>query len=54
MGVVEGRFLKDGDVIRTTIEGLGTLVNRCVRDSDHANADFLPPNMRKRLDADRK
>ena len=53
VGVAEGRFLEDGDVIRTTIEGLGTLVNRCVRGSDHSNADFLPPNM-KRRNADRK
>ena len=51
VGVVEGRFLKHGDVIKTTIEGIGTLVNRCVRGSDHSNADFLPPNMKKRLDA---
>ena len=49
VGVVDGRFLKDGDLIRTSIEGLGVLTNRCVRGSDHANADFLPPNLKKRL-----
>ena len=51
VGIAEGRFLKHGDVIKTTIEGIGTLVNRCVRGSDHSNADFLPPNMKKRLDS---
>ena len=54
VGVAQGRFLKDGDVIRTTIEGLGTLVNRCVRGSDHSNASFLPPNMMKRADTSGK
>lgn len=51
VGIVEGRFLKNGDVIRTTIEGIGTLVNKCVRGSDHANANFLPANMHKRMAA---
>lgn len=54
VGVVEGRFLKDGDVICTTIEGLGTLVNRCVRGSSHSNADHVPPNIQKRIAAARE
>ena len=51
VGVVEGRFLKDGDVVRTTIEGLGTMENRCVRGPDHANADFVPPMIEKMVAA---
>ena len=51
VGVAEGRFLKDGDVIRTSIEGIGTLVNKCVRGPDHTNADFVPPPMQKIIDA---
>lgn len=51
VGVVEGRFLKDGDIVRTTIEGIGTLINRCVRGSDHSNANFLSPSLRKRIAA---
>ena len=47
VGVVEGRFLKDGDVITTTIEGLGQMRNRCVRVSDHPRADFVPDPIRK-------
>ena len=35
VGAVERRYLHDGDVIETTIEGIGTLANRCVRISDH-------------------
>lgn len=35
VGATHGKFLADGDVITTTIEGVGTLVNRCRRVSDH-------------------
>ena len=39
VGVMEGKFLKDGDVLRTTIEGLGTLKNDCKRISDHSGVN---------------
>ena len=42
VGVVEGRFLKDGDIIRTAIEGLGMIENRCVRITDHSRATEIP------------
>lgn len=47
VGIAEGRFLRDGDVVTTTIEGIGSLNNRCVRGPDHANADFVPPFFKK-------
>lgn len=34
VGVAQGRFLADGDVITTTIEGIGTMTNTCIRVSD--------------------
>ena len=34
VGAAQGKFLADGDVITTTIDGLGTMTNRCVRVSD--------------------
>jgi 2-keto-4-pentenoate hydratase/2-oxohepta-3-ene-1,7-dioic acid hydratase in catechol pathway len=37
IGAAHGKFLADGDVITTTIDGVGTLVNRCVRVSDHTS-----------------
>lgn len=37
VGATQGKFLADGDVITTTIDGIGTLVNRCVRVSDHVS-----------------
>ena len=35
IGAAQGKFLADGDVVTTRIDGIGTLVNRCVRTSDH-------------------
>jgi 2,4-diketo-3-deoxy-L-fuconate hydrolase len=37
VGATQGKLLADGDVITTTIGGVGTLVNRCVRVSDHVS-----------------
>jgi 2,4-didehydro-3-deoxy-L-rhamnonate hydrolase len=34
VGAAQGRFLADGDVITTTIDGIGTMTNRVVRISD--------------------
>ena len=35
VGAVQGKFLADGDVVTTTIDGIGSLVNRCVRVTDY-------------------
>ncbi len=35
IGAAQGKFLADGDIVTTHIEGIGTLANRCVRVSDH-------------------
>jgi 2,4-diketo-3-deoxy-L-fuconate hydrolase len=35
VGAVQGKFLADGDLITTTIDGIGTMENRCVRVSDY-------------------
>lgn len=35
VGMATKTFLADGDVIETTIDGVGTMSNRCVRVSDH-------------------
>jgi 2-keto-4-pentenoate hydratase/2-oxohepta-3-ene-1,7-dioic acid hydratase in catechol pathway len=36
IGAAQGKYLADGDVITTTIDGIGTMTNRCVRVSDYA------------------
>jgi len=35
IGAAQGKFLADGDVVTTRIDGIGTLTNRCVRSTDH-------------------
>ena len=35
VGATHGKFLADGDVITTTISGIGTMENRCVRVGDY-------------------
>lgn len=37
IGAVQGLFLADGDLITTTVEGVGTMTNRCVRVSNHGH-----------------
>ncbi len=36
VGGSDGRFLVDGDIVVSSIEGLGTITNHCVRVGDHA------------------
>ncbi len=43
VGAVQGLFLRDGDEVVTTIEGLGTMTNRCVRGPDHPNSTMVSP-----------
>ena len=50
VGVTQGKFLKDGDIITTSIEGLGTLMNKCVRVSDHSRADWIPEMMKPMIE----
>ena len=52
VGVFQNKLLKDGDVVTTTIEGLGTITNRCVRAADHSRADVLPKQMQAILNKD--
>ena len=42
VGATQGKLLKDGDILTTTIEEIGTMKNKCVRISDHSNSSFIP------------
>jgi len=46
VGVAQGLFLGDGDVITTTIDGIGTITNRCRRLPDHPHATTIPAGWR--------
>ena len=50
VGVSQGKFLKDGDIITTSIKGLGTLKNKCVRVSNHSRADWIPEMMKPMIE----
>ena len=49
VGVLDGKYLRNGDMLTTSIEGLGTLRNRCVRIADHSRADIVPEAFSKLL-----
>ncbi len=50
VGVSQGKFLKDGDILTTSIEGLGVLTNKCIRISDHSRADWVPEMMKPMIE----
>lgn len=50
VGLPDANFLKDGDVITTTIEGLGSMTNRCVRAANHSNAKLMSPRFEEILE----
>ncbi len=52
VGAFQGKLLKDGDVITTSISGLGQIENRCVRVADHSRADVVPDQLKKVLGID--
>ena len=49
VGATQGKLLKDGDILSTTIEGIGTIENKCVRTSDHSNASFIPEFIKEKM-----
>ena len=54
IGATQGKFLKDGDILKTTIEGIGTLENKCVKINNHSNTDYLPEFLKARMPKDDK
>ena len=54
VGVIDGKYLRDGEILTTSIEGLGTLRNRCVRVADHSRADIVPEAFSKLVAAARE
>ena len=54
VGATQGKFLKDGDILKTTIEGIGTLENHCIKMNNHSNTDYLPEFLKARMPKDDK
>ena len=49
VGATQGKLLKDGDILSTTIEEIGTMKNKCVRISDHSNSSFIPEFIKSKM-----
>ena len=54
VGATQGKFLKNGDILKTTIEGIGTLENKCVKINNHSNTNYLPEFLKARMPKDDK
>ena len=42
VGATQGKLLKDGDIVTTSIKEIGTIKNKCIRINDHSNISFMP------------
>ena len=51
IGAPQGKLLKDGDILSTTIHGIGTIESKCVRISDHSNASLVPEFVKSKMPA---
>ena len=40
---------ENGDLLKTTIDGLGTLENTCIKIQNHSNTEFLPEFLKARI-----
>jgi 2-keto-4-pentenoate hydratase/2-oxohepta-3-ene-1,7-dioic acid hydratase in catechol pathway len=49
VGAMQGKLLKDGDILSTRIEGIGAIENKCVRISNHSNHKFIPSFIKDKL-----
>jgi 2-keto-4-pentenoate hydratase/2-oxohepta-3-ene-1,7-dioic acid hydratase in catechol pathway len=49
VGATQGKLLKDGDVITTTIKEIGTIKNKCIRINDHSNIAFMPEFLKGKI-----
>ena len=51
VGATQGKLLKDGDTIITSIKGIGSIKNKCVRIEDHSNVGYLPEFLKGKIPA---
>ena len=53
VGATQGKLLKHGDMLSTSIEGIGTINNKMVRISDHSNSTFIPEFIKSKMPQDK-
>ena len=49
VGATQGKLLKDGDIITTSIKEIGTIKNKCIRINDHSNISFMPEFLKGKI-----
>ena len=49
VGATQGKLLKDGDIITTSIKEIGTIKNKCIRINDHSNVSYMPEFLKGRI-----
>jgi 2-keto-4-pentenoate hydratase/2-oxohepta-3-ene-1,7-dioic acid hydratase in catechol pathway len=49
VGATQGKLLKDGDIITTSIKEIGTIKNKCIRINDHSNISYMPEFLKGRI-----
>ena len=51
VGATQGKCLKDGDILSTTIKGIVTIENKCLRIADHSNVSHIPEFLKGKMPA---
>ena len=49
VGATQGKLLKDGDIVTTSIKEIGTIKNKCIRINDHSNISFMPEFLKGKI-----
>ncbi len=49
VGSTQGKLLKHGDIVTTSIKEIGTIKNKCVRIKDHSNISFMPEFLKGKI-----
>ena len=49
VGATQGKLLKDGDIITTSIKEIGTIKNKCIRINDHSYISYMPEFLKGRI-----
>ena len=49
VGATQGKLLKHGDIVTTSIKEIGTIKNKCVRINDHSNISFMPEFLKGKI-----
>ena len=49
VGATQGKLLKDGDIITTSIKEIGSIKNKCIRVNDHSNISYMPEFLKGRI-----